>query len=524
MRASILIAAAFALVGCGEETPRTQVMVFVQAEPGVQMQASRLDVEVRGAQRGGLRPVIDTFTYTDASSDEGFMLMWPIRIALVPQDVVSDRVYEVVATASATAGPIAQTRVVGSYLDRETLRLDVWLRDDCLGTICDVENQTCVGGACATVMEVDPCTLQRYDDSGTACGGDAGVDAPVDTGVDAPADAGPLGTYNVAFVGSIPVVPGELGTVDAADTLCQMLSESDASIVPTGTYRAFMHGNGTTVRQRFDGVQGWVRPDGRPFVDTLQDMFDGRIYYPIRFTERNDDPSDDFVISGVDWDLMETGESCDYWTDTSGRVFTGDRRDGTVGWIRRGVRDRSCGESSLIYCFGTDRSEPLPAPSAPPPAAPIAFLSATDLAGSAGVTAFDDQCQAEAADTMYAGRTFRALVREAGGGGPLDRIIGSGPWYRPDGVSIGDRSNLVNNQLEASISLTADGTAYRGVYVWTGSATPMEASGLNCSDWTMGGMSEEGTIAWSGYTTLFHAGVRFDCSESHRVYCFQTEP
>jgi hypothetical protein len=117
-----------------------------------------------------------------------------------------------------------------------------------------------------------------------ASGGDAtlGVDASTDdastddastddASTDAEAvDAGPgvLAVANIAF-GTYHGTPSSVGGLDGGDALCNA-EAADAGL--PGTYVAYLSTSAVDAIDRIGGSRGWVRPDGRPFVDRPEDL------------------------------------------------------------------------------------------------------------------------------------------------------------------------------------------------------------------------------------------------------------
>jgi hypothetical protein len=114
MRAAIqvlLLGGAFALVGCVEERPRTQVMVVLDAEAGMRGVIAGLEVTVLGStgRPGAVRT--ERFLQQFPGGAEG--IGWPREIAVGPLDLDADRVFEIVATGYDASGvDIARTRAI----------------------------------------------------------------------------------------------------------------------------------------------------------------------------------------------------------------------------------------------------------------------------------------------------------------------------------------------------------------------------------------------------------------------------
>lgn len=167
--------------------PATEVMVFVDAEPGVRMAAISVEILVEGSTgRGGAE-----FAQRELSS---VAPRWPLRIALAPIDGDGQRVYRVTATAldgtSPTPALVAQVRAISGYRPGETVRIDLLLQDACLRHPACPIDETCVAGTCSPAM-IDPATLLPLDTDASRVEAGAPLDAeidarmPLDTGSDA---------------------------------------------------------------------------------------------------------------------------------------------------------------------------------------------------------------------------------------------------------------------------------------------------------------------------------------------------
>lgn len=149
----LVVAAAAAFAGvtfaaCADADTRTQIVVLVEAEPGVRSQVQRLEVKVEGR---------------DGSSDDGGVLRldapietnWtaeggdPVKIPIAPQGDDMNRVYLLTAVALDAAGmPIVTARLLSGFVPGEVRYVRLVLEDSCIAVACG-QNQTCYGGGCA---------------------------------------------------------------------------------------------------------------------------------------------------------------------------------------------------------------------------------------------------------------------------------------------------------------------------------------------------------------------------------------
>jgi hypothetical protein len=166
-----VVASALAMTACGSRA--TQVIVTIDAEPGVRIDSERLHVVVLGGLGRTTAPTASRFdrVLTPGEGDAAY----PFKLALAPLDGDVGRSYSVTATAETTTGTfVGQARIIGGYVDGETLRVRLVLEDACRGVTCG-DDQTCAAGVC-----VDART-----------GGDVDAGVPDDGGPDANRDAEP---------------------------------------------------------------------------------------------------------------------------------------------------------------------------------------------------------------------------------------------------------------------------------------------------------------------------------------------
>jgi len=145
MRLRAFAFALLVLAGCGEPRPATQVMLVIDAEPGVRTESSTLFVQVFGGQEAE-----DPLSYASryVRTHEG--VSWPFRVALAPLEPEPPRGWLATVTAlNDEELPVVSTAARGGYDVERTVRVDVLLEDACAGVFC--ERMRCEEGAC-----VDP--------------------------------------------------------------------------------------------------------------------------------------------------------------------------------------------------------------------------------------------------------------------------------------------------------------------------------------------------------------------------------
>jgi hypothetical protein len=335
---------------------------------------------------------------------------------------------------------------------------------------------------------------------------DAGSDA--ETGSDVP---------NLVFVSSMKVAPGTLGGVAAADALCTSLAT--AAGIP-GHYVAWLGSSAATAPSHLGATaRGWVRPDGRPFADTVVDIVQQHVWYPLRLTEAGDDvatsndPSDLVVATGTELNGSTSIYTCSDYTSPSAAVSSGLADDAPFGWDTN--MGGACATPARLYCFGVDHVAPV---ALVPASTRLAFVTAYDLLATAGVAGFDQQCAVEAAAANLPG-TYRAAVATTSGSA-LSRFAPGAPWVRIDGVTTIDSSGAIMAPLEED----ADGMVDGPTVAWSGSpslSTKAATLAASCGDWTASTSTQGLTGNDTRSGTDAFGGIPNPCNNMLRVYCLQ---
>jgi hypothetical protein len=189
-----LLLCAVSVASCKFESqaiPATQLVVDIDAEPGVRSRLDSLQVFIAGARhRDNLDEREKTWEETLQPGADPESPEWPIRIVLTPKADDARRVFELSATALDLVGAqVAQARVMTGYVQHQIRYVKLVIEDDCIGVSCD-ELDTCKVGGCtpAFIEPTDLPLLPGRQDAGVVDAGDAAP--PVDTGVDAGPDAG----------------------------------------------------------------------------------------------------------------------------------------------------------------------------------------------------------------------------------------------------------------------------------------------------------------------------------------------
>jgi hypothetical protein len=331
---------------------------------------------------------------------------------------------------------------------------------------------------------------------------------------------------NYAFVTSLAVTPRDFvfdGSPNDPDVICNQLAQ--AASLP-GTFVAWysLDTHNAAAALGANHPRGWVRPDGKPFADTIDDLTSGRILYPLRLTEVGTD-------LGVTETLVATGTLANGETSpvacTGGSVGAGLADAGAGAWTERGtdpsqpLRGTRCdgGDSPHLYCFGIDHANPV---HLLPRQTKLAFVSLSGYNVDPLKTTTDNLAAADqlcTSDAQSAGvtRVFRAAL--ATQTASIAQRIGAGSWSRADGVE------LVVSRFEPTLIAPIDrGPAgeLQAQVVLTGSmGSFVDVAGSNCADWTARMSSYWGFSARSSSYSVSVPVTRESCSNSNRIYCFE---
>ena len=151
-------------------------------------------------------------------------------------------------------------------------------------------------------------------------GGDGGGGDDGGGNVDSPI---PPGT-NVAFAVAAPIRAYMLGSIAGADIVCNQAA--GAAHLP-GNYVAWLSDSTTNAIDRLTGSRGWVRADGKPFVDTPADLIAGKIFYPLDVDEHGTAlPPNTKVATGTLANGTRQGNDCNNYQ------ALGSIEEGAAGW------------------------------------------------------------------------------------------------------------------------------------------------------------------------------------------------
>ena len=337
--------------------------------------------------------------------------------------------------------------------------------------------------------------------------------------VDADAAANAGSGANIAFVTSTLHTPDEIGSdLSGGDQICM---EHAAAAGLAGTYVAFVSSSTVAARDRISTARGWVRTDGSPFLDRVEDLDIGRIYQPLELDELGEVVGN---INGVITNTKNDGtpgnvDDCNDYTTMTGSVDVGSPTATSGGWVA--TTSILCNQTDRLYCFGIDRQTKL---SFTPATGRRAFLSSSIYTPDAtGLAKADAQCATDAALGGVTG-TFQALLPTTTASAISRFSLTGATWVRLDGIALATSPLLfANGELTAPLNLTTAGIYSSAGYSVFGGANDLQHASpdatRDCSDWTDPAGNAEGATPYV-IDAGFFTGPGSGCGPMS-IYCLE---
>lgn len=316
---------------------------------------------------------------------------------------------------------------------------------------------------------------------------------------------------NVMFVTSTTYT-GNLGGLAGADAACQARATAGGR---AGTYKAWLSTSTVNANTRFGTAQGWVRTDGKPFVNTITDLGNGKLFTPPRYDELGNDIGDVGVMTGttIGGVYQANGGDCTGWTSSAAAVTVTTGVSGGNSAMFEVYGTGSCSSTTYhLYCFGVDRTATV----APAPVAGTrkAFMRIWTPGG--GIAAADAACQSDASTAGLSG-TYRALLA-TNGATALSRFnLAGGAWAKVDNIVTLPTAAAWSSAayFDAPPNLSANGQMNYGNYLnWAG-ATSFTTPGTvasTCNNWTDTAMTAGSGIAGNSRINAFWGAGSYQCN------------
>ncbi len=164
---------------------------------------------------------------------------------------------------------------------------------------------------------------------------------------------GPAYAQKTIFVTSA-TFDGNLGGLTGADDKCQAEADGPASIVPSGTYLAWLSDGTDSPDTRFTkSSHPYMLPDGTKIAEDFTDLTDGSILHTINIDTTGKSLGLQRFWTGTNADGTSAQQLvlCDGWTDplASSRGLTGSTIQTSTLWSARS--SWRCSRSYRLACF-----------------------------------------------------------------------------------------------------------------------------------------------------------------------------
>jgi hypothetical protein len=336
-------------------------------------------------------------------------------------------------------------------------------------------------------------------------------DGSAEDGV-APVEDAPTTPPNIAFVTSTSHLPGTFGDLGVADAICE-LRASEAGL--QGPFVALLSMSSVPARDRLTGARGWVRPDGLPIADLIEDLFSGQVFYPPQLDEHARPVGSKYAATGTTGDGMVAMNCVDLSDGTSQQRMSWGSTGGVFQtWLSYG--SAFCSTTLPLYCFGTRYNMRL---AFQPSTGRRAFVAPWQAGG--GLADADARCQSDAGAAGLTG-TYRAWLATSTAS-PSSRFDPNGPnWVRVDGLPVAlSPQDLLAGNLATTISLSATGEPVSGMaYFGTMDPTVPGTLASTCDDWIS---TMPTNVRGDTYDIfrMFNGGGSTFCSVQSQLYCLE---
>jgi len=346
----------------------------------------------------------------------------------------------------------------------------------------------------------------------------------------------------------------------AGDAICNHLAQNAGL---SGEYRAWLSDEQNDAYCRVAGGSGkkgsntcnpnpeetkaYINLGGKAIAESLDLLVEkGQMFHAIEFNEMGQDRTNGNLYAWTGTNakgkfISEYG-NCEGWisNDVGLEGGYGSRSVVSGGWTD--TFKVSCGGSSSagLYCFQVSPADKV-LPVYKTRSAKKVFLSSAtgtgdlfswpEANGQSGVLAGDTICQTLARDAGYTNADkYRAWLSDTSMNA-IDRLVGEGPWARPDGVLVAkNRTDLLDGLLLTGIAQTERGN-YLSHAVWTGTQITGScrgcASTLSCENWGSASSSIKGkhggsSRTYHGWSDVEESGD-ITCNNAGHLYCFEGE-
>ena len=146
---------------------------------------------------------------------------------------------------------------------------------------------------------------------------------------------------------------GNLGGISGADEKCQAEADDPASIVPPGTYLAWLSDGTDSPNTRFTkSSHPYILPDGTKIAEDFVDLTDGTLLHPINAEPTGKTLGLQYARTGTNWDgtTVQYFNTCNGWTASDNFKGSGGRTN-RVDKLWSMYGRASCTRMYRLWCF-----------------------------------------------------------------------------------------------------------------------------------------------------------------------------
>ena len=152
------------------------------------------------------------------------------------------------------------------------------------------------------------------------------------------------------------IFAGNFGGIAAADAICQAEAGGTSSVVPSGTYLAWLSDGKDSPDTRFvKATVPYVLPDGTMIAKDYADLTDGSIMHPINMEATGKPLGTQYTWTGTKSDGTSAGEwlTCNNWkADPLGNFHgTGGRTERADSLWSNRIARVGCERRHRLWCF-----------------------------------------------------------------------------------------------------------------------------------------------------------------------------
>jgi len=302
---------------------------------------------------------------------------------------------------------------------------------------------------------------------------------------------------NLVFITSTDVT-GDFGGPAQADAICNARAAERGL---EGPFRAWVSSTASNALDALQGSRGWVRVDNFPVVDSVDELLESKMFYPIQIDETGTGHGNRMVWTATNGNAGQLAAlHCNDWSSASAEVRGAVGRTNLVGRNFTFKGFSNCDALGGIYCFGTGKNVSIaPIPSA----GRVAFITDQLFTVGGGIAGADAFCQSTAEAGALTGRYKALLATSTESAAARFDLADTRRIVRVDGtlVTLTARLFFEGPNWITGINVAPSGAYITNYPIWSGASSLLVAgvSGETCNDWTA--IDAQGRAGFSTFTT-----------------------